>query len=88
MTRTMRPLDGVIEAIRAAQTVALVCHISPDGDTVGSALALRLGLLEKDKQVALDAEGNVLTGYMTKYQIAKERITKIKEESFFRDGVK
>ena len=47
-----------------------------------------MALVPKDKQVALDAEGNVLTGYMTKYQIAKERITKIKEESFFRDGVK
>ena len=53
MTRTMRPLDGVIEAIRAAQTVALVCHISPDGDTVGSALAVRLGLMQLGKTVAL-----------------------------------
>ena len=51
MTRTMRPLDGVIDAIRTAKSIALVCHVSPDGDTVGSALALRLGLLEKDKQV-------------------------------------
>ncbi len=52
MTRT-RPLDGVIEAIRRAQSVTLVCHISPDGDTVGSALALRLGLMEMGKKVTL-----------------------------------
>ena len=31
-------------AVRAAKSVAIVCHISPDGDTVGSALAMRLGL--------------------------------------------
>ena len=59
MTRTMRPLDGVIEAIRAAQTVALVCHISPDGDTVGSALAVRLGLMQLGKTVALYCQDKI-----------------------------
>lgn len=53
MMRTTRPLDGVITAISAAQRIALVCHISPDGDTVGSALALRLALMGMDKQVTL-----------------------------------
>ena len=59
MTRMTRPLDGVIEAIRAAKRIALVCHISPDGDTVGSALALRLGLLEMDKQVSLFCQDKI-----------------------------
>ncbi len=59
MTRTTRPLDAVIEAIRAAKTIALVCHISPDGDTVGSALALRLGLLEMGKQVTLYCQDKI-----------------------------
>jgi len=59
MTRTMRTLDGVIEAIRAAKTVAIVCHISPDGDTVGSALAMRLGLLEMGKTVALYCQDKI-----------------------------
>ena len=53
MTRMMRPLDGVIEAIRTAKSIALVCHVSPDGDTVGSALALRLGLTDMGKDVVL-----------------------------------
>ncbi|MBQ4580887.1 MAG: DHH family phosphoesterase [Clostridia bacterium] len=53
MTRTMRPLDGVMDAIRAAEKIALVCHVSPDGDTVGSALAMRLGLMELGKHVTL-----------------------------------
>lgn len=53
MTKTTRPLDGVIEAIRAAKRIALVSHVSPDGDTVGSTLAMRLGLMELGKELTL-----------------------------------
>ena len=59
MTRTMRPLDPVIEAILSARSIALVCHISPDGDTVGSALAMRLGLMELGKQVTIFCQDKV-----------------------------
>ena len=59
MTRTMRPLDGVMAAIRAAKTVAIVCHISPDGDTVGSALAMRLGLMQLGKTAALYCQDKI-----------------------------
>ncbi len=59
MTRTMRPLDGVMAAIRTAKTVAVVCHISPDGDTVGSALAMRLGLQQLGKDVALYCQDKI-----------------------------
>ena len=59
MTRTMRPLDGVMAAIRAAKTVAIVCHISPDGDTVGSALAVRLGLMQLGKTVTLYCQDKI-----------------------------
>ena len=53
MTRPMRTLDGVMAAIRQAERIAIVSHISPDGDTVGSALALRLGLFGMGKRVQL-----------------------------------
>ncbi len=59
MMRTTRPLDGVIEAIRRARSIAIVCHVSPDGDTVGSALAMRLGLLAMDKQVTLFCQDKI-----------------------------
>ena len=58
-TRKPRPLDGVMNSIRLSQTVALVCHISPDGDTVGSALALRLGLMELGKTVTLYCQDKI-----------------------------
>lgn len=59
MTRTMRPLDGVMKAVRAAKSVAIVCHISPDGDTVGSALAMRLGLQQLGKTVTLYCQDKI-----------------------------
>lgn len=59
MTRTMRPLDGVLNAVRAAKNVALVCHISPDGDTVGSALAVRLGLMQLGKTVVMYCQDKI-----------------------------
>lgn len=34
----------VAEAIRNAKTVAICCHVNPDGDTVGSGLAMQMGL--------------------------------------------
>jgi phosphoesterase RecJ-like protein len=46
-------------AIRAAQSVAIVCHISPDGDTVGSALAVRLGLMQLGKTVTLYCQDKI-----------------------------
>ena len=59
MTRTKRPLDGVISAICEAKTIALVCHISPDGDAVGSALAMRLGLMKMGKAVTLYCQDKI-----------------------------
>ncbi len=58
-TTTPRPLNNVIEAIRLAETVAIACHISPDGDTVGSALAMKLGLEQLGKRVTLVCQDKI-----------------------------
>lgn len=49
----MRNLTDAAEAIRAAHTVAICAHINPDGDTVGSVLAMKLVLdrMGKDTEV-------------------------------------
>ena len=44
-------LEAVAEVIRGAEHIALCSHISPDGDTIGSALALRLALMSLGKRV-------------------------------------
>lgn len=59
MTRTQRPLEGVTDAIRAAARIALVSHIGPDGDTLCSTLAMRLGLLELGKHFTLFCQDRI-----------------------------
>ena len=46
-----RNLSALAETLRAAQSVCLVSHEFPDGDTIGSALALRIGLERLGKTV-------------------------------------
>ena len=49
------PADGVwdeaVALLRAADEVALACHVGPDGDALGSLLALGLGLRALGKRV-------------------------------------
>ncbi len=59
MKRTPRTLDGLISAIGDAKSIAIASHISPDGDTVGSALALRLGLMALGHEVTLFCQDKV-----------------------------
>ena len=40
-----------IELMQKASKIALICHVNPDGDTLGSAFALRSFLLKKGKAV-------------------------------------
>ena len=54
-----RNLNAIAEAIGKAQTIALCCHVSPDGDAVGSTLALRLGLEKLGKQVTCFCQDKV-----------------------------
>lgn len=55
----MRPLEEIVGAIRAADTVALVSHVNPDGDTVGSVLALKNGLDKLGKTTAVFCQDKV-----------------------------
>ena len=43
-------IAAVAERVREARTVAICCHVSPDGDTIGSALALKLAFERLGKQ--------------------------------------
>ena len=45
-----------------------------------------MALVPKDKQVALDDEGNPIPHVTTMYQRARKRVEKIKVEDFFRNG--
>ena len=48
------PIEAALAAIGEARNILLVCHINPDGDTLGSMIALALGLEgHPDKAVTL-----------------------------------
>ena len=51
--------EAIGEAIRNARTIAVCSHINPDGDTVGSATAMRLGLESLGKEVYLFCDDKI-----------------------------
>ena len=51
--------EAVGQCIREAETIALVSHINPDGDTLGSAAAMYLALRGMGKKVSLFCDGKV-----------------------------
>lgn len=53
------PRQQVLSAAQAAGSVLLFCHVSPDGDTLGSALALKLRLTAMGRSVRLLLDGEV-----------------------------
>lgn len=48
-----RNLEAVAQAIHTAHTIAICSHVSPDGDTIGSGLAMLHGLTQLGKLVTL-----------------------------------
>ena len=50
-TKTINDREGLLEDIRQARKIVLCAHVSPDGDTLGSSLAMRLALEKMGKQV-------------------------------------
>src|SRR3990172_3133409 len=51
------PLREATEAIAAAPSLAISCHVSPDGDALGSALALGHAAVAAGKEVAVSFGG-------------------------------
>ena len=52
-------LQALLTLLEGASSILLICHVSPDGDTLGSALALRERLLRMGKAVELGVDGDV-----------------------------
>ena len=55
----MRDPEGIISALRQADSVCICTHVNPDGDTIGSALAMRLALLGLGKRVNVFCQDKV-----------------------------
>ena len=52
----MLTLNDIKTKIEKADNIVIICHISPDGDTIGSGLALYKFLCKLDKKVELVCE--------------------------------
>ena len=49
-------LDNIIEVIGKAKRIGIFTHVSPDGDAIGSSLALMLGLKQLKKEVEVTTD--------------------------------
>ncbi len=58
MALTRKP-EEIAGLIHEAQTIALCGHVNPDGDTVGSVLALKMGLEKLGKQVSVFCQDKI-----------------------------
>lgn len=51
--------EDLIKLLLQAQRIAICSHVNPDGDTMGSALAIRMGLMQLGKQVSVFCQDKV-----------------------------
>ena len=54
-----RKPEEIAGFIRGAETIALCSHVNPDGDTLGSAAAMKIALEQLGKHVSLFCDGKV-----------------------------
>ncbi len=59
MSETGRNPEDIARCIREARTIAVASHVNPDGDTLGSAAAMRLILMAMGKEATLFCDGKV-----------------------------
>jgi phosphoesterase RecJ-like protein len=59
----MKGLKKAQDSILKAKTVAIACHINPDGDAIGSMLSLGLGLEDLGKKVYMVSQDGVPNRY-------------------------
>jgi len=57
--RMTRNPEAITQAIRKANRIAICSHVNPDGDTLGCATAMRLGMMALGKMVELFCDGKV-----------------------------
>ena len=68
----MKTLKEIANEILALKSAYVFCHVRPDGDTVGSAVALTLALRQKGIECDVVCDGNL-----------PEKITSVLNTSFF-----
>jgi phosphoesterase RecJ-like protein len=81
----MEKINKIIEELKKVKKVALFHHIAPDGDSLGSALALREMIEQLENVEVVD---NVITSYVPeiyKFLPQIEKLKKVNDPSLFRN---
>ena len=68
-------LDEILEEIKNAETIVLLTHETPDGDAIGSSLAMKLALENLGKKAEL-----IMSSYAKTFDYLPE-VNDIKKES-------
>lgn len=63
----MNSFDEIKKVIMSAKKIALSFHVSPDGDAIGSLLALKLALLKLNKEVSVFSKDDLRKNYTLEY---------------------
>jgi len=72
----LTPKQQLNELVKNSQSILVVAHHNPDGDAVGSALALKLGLEKLGKEVTVVASGSLSEplSFLPQFDILKKEI--------------
>lgn len=79
----MKILKDIIKEIKKAKRVAIFHHVAPDGDSLGSALALR-GMIEQFENV--EVVDNLITNYVPdiyKFLPEVDKLKKVDDETLY-----
>ena len=74
-----KKLKLTVDMIRESKRIILACHMNPDGDAIGSMLALGLGLRQKKKTVTMLCPDPIPERYISLYgaKSVKRRYNKV-----------
>lgn len=75
----MMRVKGIVKAISQSRKILIACHVNPDGDCIGSLLALGLGLASIGKRIYMVSQDGVPARYrkLPGAQEIRKRIEKV-----------
>ena len=79
----MNTLENIVKEIKKSRKIAIFHHIAPDGDSLGSALALREIIEQVDTVEQID---NIITNYVPeiyKFLPNVEKLKRVNDDSLY-----
>jgi phosphoesterase RecJ-like protein len=76
-------MNDILSKIKDSNSISITCHTSPDGDALGSVLALASGLKQLGKEVTILSKEDVTSNlpFLVASQMTKEAVAEVPENS-------